>query len=80
MSNDVVIKIRMPKALKGQVEKEAKGYGITTSELIRKKIQAFPLSQSPVVRMLEGRVRGRKIMRIEIPMSSKDSKKVKAKE
>lgn len=68
MSDNTIMMLRLPKALKAQVDAEARRFGITTSELIRKKLQAVTLPDVPVVRMLEGRVKGVRIIRVEIPM------------
>lgn len=68
MGNDVVVVVRMPRALRQQVLREARLYKIPAAELIRKKLQAVSLSEGPVVRMLTGRVRGTRLMRVEVPL------------
>lgn len=68
MSENTIMMLRLPRALKAQVDAEAKRFGITTSDLIRKKLQAVTLPKAPVVRMLEGRIEGHRLLRIEVPI------------
>jgi hypothetical protein len=69
MGNDVVMMLRLPKALKSQIDREAKRFGVSTSDLVRKKLQAVSLPSAPVVRLMEGRLPGGQLLRIEVPLS-----------
>lgn len=77
MGNDVTMMLRLPKALKLQIDREAKRFSISTSELVRKKLQAVTLPNQPVVRLMQGRVRGKQIIRVELPLEWKARPKMK---
>ena len=78
MANDARLLLRLPKSLKRQIEAEAKGFGVSASDLIRKKIQAVSLPSAPAVRMLDGRLKGVRILRIEVPMPGQEKRKGRA--
>ena len=69
MKNDTVLYLRVPKALKKQIEEEAKGYGISSASLVRKKLERpSELPDKPLVRMIRGRMKGKDLLRVEIPV------------
>lgn len=68
MKKNAVMLIRLPVELKKRIEAEAKMYGVTISDLVRKKLQAVPMTDKPVVRVLDTK-RGKPMVRIDMPVS-----------
>jgi len=67
--NDTVVMLRVPKALKVQIEEEAKEYGISSASLIRKKMERpSELADKPLIRIVRGRLKDADLLKVEIPI------------